>query len=85
MFLKTNLTTPKIRDLVEKPVKQYDTIYTSLDTINNTEDKKPEEQENMKNELQNYLKELSVKTEIPNKIITSNEYGNNFSPQFEQV
>jgi len=69
-FFKTNLTTPKVKDLVNKPQKQYDAlfdtminpIYSSSKQINdgiensNTNSKT---NSNMKNELKNYLKELS--------------------------
>jgi len=59
-FLQVNLTTPKVRDLVNKPSKKYEEIYK---TFKDTENKVEEPQENsenlMKSELQNYLKELS--------------------------
>ena len=55
VFLQNNLTTPKIRDLVKRPIEQYDEIYQTI--------KKPQPKAKntptMKNELQNYLKELS--------------------------
>ena len=31
IFFKENLTTPKIRDLVNKPAEQYDKIYKDLE------------------------------------------------------
>ena len=82
MFLKTNLTTPKIRDLINKPQKQYEKIYEKTETkeINNSN---PEEEINMKNELQNYLKELSDKTKRKNVI--SGDFNSNFSPQFQNI
>ena len=54
IFLKENLTTPKIKDLVNKPMEQYNDIYNDLEHVqeNNNVD--------MKGELQNYLKTLSV-------------------------
>jgi len=55
IFFKNNLTIPKTKDLVKKPIEQYKQIYTSL---NNKSKKKV----NMKDELKNYLKELSSKT-----------------------
>ncbi len=92
MFLKTNLTTPKIRDLVEKPIKQYDKIYNKLENSENNKislDEKNndtnENQETMKSELQNYLKELSVTSNLTNKISTSDNFDNSFSPQFQNL
>ena len=82
MFLKTNLTTPKIRDLVNKPQKQYEKIYEKADLkpLNNSN---KEEEANMKNELQNYLKELSDTTKRKNVI--SGDFNSNFSPQFQNI
>lgn len=74
-FLKTNLTTPKIRDLVDKPRKEYDEIYkiingnrilsnnSSTNLYNHTETNK-EPSASMKNELRDYLKQLNT-TKIP--------------------
>lgn len=62
-FLQLNLTTPKVRDLVNKPSKKYEEIYNTFkktEKINIVNDKNDENSENMmKSELQNYLKELS--------------------------
>ncbi len=82
MFLKTNLTTPKIRDLVNKPQKQYEKIYEKTET-NKLNNSNKEEEINMKNELQNYLKELSDTTKRKNVI--SGDFNSNFSPQFENI
>ena len=57
IFFKENLTTPKIRDLVNKPAEQYDKIYKDLE-------KAPEENAvDMKGELQSYLKSLTTQKE----------------------
>jgi|TARA_B110001452_G_C14810603_1_gene282901 hypothetical protein len=57
IFFKENLTTPKIRDLVNKPAEQYDKIYKDLE-------KEPTATAvDMKGELQSYLKSLSNKKE----------------------
>lgn len=61
-FLQNNLTTPKIRDLVNKPTKQYEEIYKTFEAVQK-ETEKQEETTMMKSELQNYLKELSGKVE----------------------
>ena len=56
----TNLTIPKVKDLVNKPQQQYEILYNTM-----KEQPKPKnnssDSENMKTELKNYLKELSDK------------------------
>ena len=60
IFLKTNLTIPKVKDLIHKPNIQYQEIYK---VINKKQDV---EQSNMKNELKEYLQSLSnTKTNLP--------------------
>ena len=83
MFLKTNLTTPKIRDLVNKPQKQYEKIYEKANTKSLNNSNKEEDEINMKNELQNYLKELSDTNKRKNVI--SGDFNSNFSPQFQNI
>ena len=71
IFFKTNLTTPKVKDLVNKPQEQYDMLFN---TIKNNSTRQTNKDDNgnqsndgnninnnadMKNELKNYLKELS--------------------------
>jgi len=60
LYLKDNLTIPKTKDLVEKPKKQYDEIYNTInkkhESVEKTETVKQME---MKNELKDYLKSLS--------------------------
>tara|TARA_E500000331_G_C17125924_1_gene656006 strand:- start:511 stop:837 length:327 start_codon:yes stop_codon:yes gene_type:complete len=62
-FLKNNLTTPKIRDMVNVPTKQYKNIYTNAESYNDTNDtaKNLENTQIMKKELQSYLTELKNK------------------------
>ena len=60
IFFKENLTTPKIRDLVNKPTEQYNKIYKDLETKEKTSTL------DMKNELQNYLKSLGENNEQNN-------------------
>jgi len=50
-YFKTNLTVPKIKDLIKKPKEQYKDIYES--------EEKTVDKETMKNELKDYLKSLS--------------------------
>jgi len=54
IFLKTNLTIPKVKDLVNKPDMRYKEIYNTLLKKN-----EKEESSEMKNELKKYLQSLS--------------------------
>jgi hypothetical protein len=74
-FFKTNLTIPKVKDLVNKPRKQYEALFdtmkettihhsmpeTEYTSVNDNvkSDSSKSESISMKNELKNYLKELS--------------------------
>lgn len=59
-FFKTNLTTPKINDLIVRPTETYQEINKVLsnETISLLP---PIVENNMKDELKNYLKTLSTK------------------------
>ena len=83
-FLQVNLTTPKVRDLVTKPSKQYEEIYKTFkehsasSSASTTSTQNGEENETlMKSELQNYLKELSSENtrvqKIPKKVESLNK------------
>ena len=85
-FFKTNLTIPKVKDLVNKPQKQYEALFDTMkDTTIHHRMSEPEytnindnvksdvsksESISMKNELKNYLKELS-ESKKTNGLITS--------------
>ena len=55
IFFKNNLTIPKTKDLVKKPLERYKKIYTSMNTDTKVS------KENMKDELKSYLKQLTKK------------------------
>ena len=74
-YFKTNLTTPKVKDLVNKPHIQYEEIISCIKESNNVmkiekkdkdkedkdkEDKDKEDKVNMKNELKKYMEELNT-------------------------
>jgi hypothetical protein len=95
-FLQNNLTTPKVRDLVNKPTKKYEEIYKTFETED--PNKSPEEDlkrsdSSMKNELQNYLKELSQNTAIVPAIASSKEnnipeamsFSDNFTNSYQTI
>lgn len=81
-FFKTNLTIPKVKDLVNKPQKQYDILFDTMKETKIQHNKlTSDESSEMKNELKNYLKELSDSKKSTNST-TQQGKGNNFpSPQ----
>ena len=63
-YLKNNLTTPKVKDLVHKPKIRYNQIIeviknSEMDNIKNN----IEEEEDMKNELEKYMSDISSNLE----------------------
>ena len=69
-FFKENLTIPKVKDLVNKPEKKYKEIYSSINTNKVlTNEKKNINKKDMKNELKQYLSNLSQKTMNPQVIL----------------
>lgn len=72
IYFKTNLTVPKTKDLVKKPIEQYKKIYHSI------QQKQPDkiDQNKMKGELKKYLKSLKENTSSPdiNTFNSSNTY-----------
>jgi len=70
-FFMTNLTIPKVKDLVNKPQQQYEVLYNTM----REQPKSPiisNDNESMKTELKNYLKELSNKNNSSNNSNTVN-------------
>ena len=75
-FFKTNLTIPKVKDLVYKPKIQYKEIYKVINKNTNEQDS---EQIDMKNELKEYLQSLSdTKTNLPFENLQSGQPLNQF-------
>ncbi len=82
LFFKHNLTTPKIKDLVNKPSQQYNEMYKSM--ADNTEMIDAQKSAStMKDELTNYLKSLSATKESVSEEV--NKFPNNFSDQFATI
>ena len=74
-FFKTNLTIPKVKDLVNKPQKQYEVLFDTMKETNIHPKKTVyDDNFNMKNELKNYLKELRESKKSTNS--TSNSMSN---------
>ena len=74
-FFKNNLTEPKIKDLVNKPKEKYEQIYKNVSTTI-----QPESPSNMKEELQNYIQELSTenKGNTPDGVTRDTFFDNNY-------
>jgi len=75
IFLKNNLTVPKVKDLVNRPEQKYKEIYKSLNTPIKQSLEKPKQPQDMKTELKNYLKGL--KPDIT-PASSGNIYNNNY-------
>ena len=68
-FFKTNLTIPKVKDLVNKPQKQYDALFDTMkEPVIQSTNSEPVDNSNMKDELKNYLKELSESKKSTNSV-----------------
>jgi len=68
-FFKTNLTIPKVKDLVNKPQKQYDALFDTMkEPVIQPVKSEPIDNSNMKDELKNYLKELSESKKSTNSM-----------------
>jgi len=77
VFFKTNLTVPKIKDLVHRPEEKYKEIYNSIPQSipeKHPEQKQEEKQTpNMKQELKNYLNNLK-KEATPTSIFNNQQF-----------
>tara|TARA_B100001989_G_C24215876_1_gene305431 strand:+ start:205 stop:513 length:309 start_codon:yes stop_codon:yes gene_type:complete len=76
-YFKTNLTIPKVKDLVNKPQFQYNEIINSINESKkniNIENKKEKEKKssNMKDELKKYMETLNDDDDIPNGLSNTN-------------
>ena len=70
IFLKNNLTVPKVKDLVNRPEQKYQEIYKSLNERSNERlndplkvvSASPKKPPDMKTELKNYFRGLKPET-----------------------
>lgn len=87
-FFKNNLTTPKIRDMVNVPTLQYEHIYSNNKQSSN---ETPSENEanstkTMKKELQTYLTELKNKNDgFSETSLVGSQNFNKFPTNYETV
>ena len=80
-FFKNNLTIPQVKDLINKPQKQYDEIYKTIKS-----EKKSGENQDMKDELKKYLAEMQQKQEPDTKEdikAIGGTFDNNFSDTYQ--
>ena len=74
VFFKTNLTTPKLKDLVHAPSQKYEAIFNSIQQSSTA---------SLISSLENTLKE-SVENESPNKVDMKNELKQFMKKQFKE-
>ena len=82
-FFKNNLTIPQVKDLINKPQKQYDEIYKTIKSENNSG-----ENQDMKDELKKYLAEMQQKQEPDTKEDIKpigGTFDNNFSDTYQTI
>ena len=84
VFFKTNLTTPKIKDLVNAPIQKYDTIFNAINSnamnsTNISELLPPAPPLDMKNELKQFMKKQFKENNNP---IDSSNLSSNSSIQY---
>ena len=77
VFFKTNLTTPKLKDLVHAPSQKYDAIFNSIQKSSSAASS------SLISSLENTLKE-SVENESPNKVDMKNELKQFMKKQFKE-
>ena len=98
-FFKTTLTSPKLKDLVNKPQEKYNTIYNSLksagdggvqnlgedanNSIYHSNSNSNSNPSSMKDELKKYLKELNTSSNSNNS--NSNSNSNNSNTNIENM
>tara|TARA_E500000178_G_scaffold348411_1_gene403465 strand:- start:885 stop:1166 length:282 start_codon:yes stop_codon:yes gene_type:complete len=66
LFFKNNLTVPKVKDLVTTTNEKYNDMFNVINTQNETTSNLENEGDNMKNELKDYIKNISLKNSSPN-------------------
>ncbi len=97
VFFKTNLTTPKLKDLVHAPSQKYDAIFNSIQksssaassslisSLENTLKSEEEESPNkvdMKNELKQFMKKQFKESSRQDYVPASQDYSSAYSSTF---
>lgn len=63
LFFKTNLTVPKVKDLVNKPTEKYNEILNTIKALPEPTMETPNK-EDMQSELKNFLSDLKKPEEV---------------------
>ena len=81
VYFKNNVTVPKTKDLVKKPIEQYKEIYQSISQNSKNSD-------NMKAELKDYIKQLATEAKgkaNPNKLMELPTSSSEINRQIDKV
>jgi len=82
-FFKTTLTIPKVRDLVNKPIERYNEMIDTIkynDSVKYKDNNNISKQDNMQDELSNFLQDLKKNKNVSSEILSSNDgHSNTFS------
>ena len=65
LFFKNNLTVPKVKDLVTTNDEKYSDMFNVINTQHEPVTPIVSESDNMKNELKDYIKNISLKNSAP--------------------
>jgi len=65
LFFKNNLTVPKVKDLVTTNDEKYSDMFNVINTQQEPVTPIVSETDNMKNELKDYIKNISLKNSAP--------------------
>ena len=65
LFFKNNLTVPKVKDLVTTNDEKYSDMFNVINTQQEPVPPIVSETDNMKNELKDYIKNISLKNSAP--------------------
>ena len=79
-YLKNNLSTPKVKDLVDKPKIRYNQIIEVIKNseMENIKNDLKEDEEEMKDELEKYMQTISENIEEPTNPLDSNTFDSSF-------
>ena len=82
-FFKSTLTIPKVRDLVNKPTERYNEMIDTIkynDSVKYKDNNNINNQDNMQDELSNFLQDLKKNKNVSSEILSSNDgHSNTFS------
>ena len=78
LFFINTLTIPKVKDLINKPIEQYNEIICSSNEYNNESDKsnynEPTPENEMQNELKSFLNNIKKEEIMTADVLNSSNY-----------